>query len=86
MQNWKTTLGGILLALGQLAPELLPSNYRWIPPLLSAVGGVVLGLGAKDFNTHSTEHEVKVATIEKVATAEKAIEAIKEEIKPEEKK
>ncbi len=68
MESWKTTLGGILLALGTGslgAP--IPEKYRWISGVLSAIGGALLGMTAKDFNVHSTVKEVEVATIEKRA-------------------
>ncbi len=68
MENWKTTLGGILLAIGTAALGApLPESYKWIPGVVSAIGGTLLGLTAKDFNTHSTVKEVETATIEKRA-------------------
>lgn len=69
MENWKTTVGGLLLAIGTAslgAP--IPEKYRWIPGVVSAIGGAMLGLVAKDFNTHSTADEVKTATVEKEIT------------------
>ena len=65
MENWKTTLGGILLAIGTAglgAP--LPEKYRWIPGVLSSAGGALLGFTAKDYNVHSTKAEVDKATAE----------------------
>ncbi len=73
MENWKTTLGGILLAIGTAslgAP--IPENYKWIPGVVSAIGGTLLGLTAKDFNTHSTVKEVEIATVEKKIADSKA--------------
>ncbi|MES2366794.1 MAG: hypothetical protein V4563_13010 [Pseudomonadota bacterium] len=68
MTNWKTTLGGLLLAIGTAALGApIPENYKWIPGVVSAIGGGLLGMTAKDFNTHSTVKEVEVATIEKRA-------------------
>ncbi len=66
MENWKTSLGGLLLAAGTAslgAP--IPEKYRWIPGVVSAIGGALLGMTAKDFNVHSTVKEVEVATVEK---------------------
>jgi hypothetical protein len=68
MENWKTTLGGILLAIGTAALGApIPEKYRWIPGVLSAAGGALLGLTAKDYNVHSTAKEVQKATVEKIA-------------------
>ncbi len=66
MENWKTTLGGILLAVGAAALGApIPEQYKWIPGVVSAIGGGLLGFTAKDFNTHSTVKEVETATVEK---------------------
>ena len=62
--NWKTTIGGILAALGAaliLVP--LPEEYKWVPAFLTALGGALVGITAKDFNVHSTETEVVNATV-----------------------
>lgn len=72
MENWKTTLGGILLAIGTAALGApIPETYRWIPGVVSSIGGALLGLAAKDFNTHSTAEEVQKATVEKLDEAKK---------------
>jgi hypothetical protein len=66
MENWKTSLGGILLAIGTAgiaAP--IPEEYRWILGVISAIGAALLGMTAKDFNVHSTTKEVQKATVEK---------------------
>ncbi len=68
MENWKTSLGGLLLAAGTAslgAP--IPEKYRWIPGVVSAIGGALLGMTAKDFNVHSTTKEVQTATKEAIA-------------------
>jgi hypothetical protein len=66
MQNWKTTLGGILLAVGTAALGApIPEQYKWLPGVVSAIGGGLLGLSAKDYNTHSTVKQVEAATVEK---------------------
>ena len=63
MKNWKTTLGGILLALGSILPTLpIPEEYKWLAQVLTAVGGVLLGASAKDFNVHSTYEEIGRST------------------------
>lgn len=65
MKNWKTTVGGILLSLGVIAASLpLPDEYKWVAQALSAVGAAMLGISAKDYNTHSTIEEVHNSTKE----------------------
>jgi len=48
MKSWKTTLGGILLAGGQLLVPILPANLSWISVTLSGLGALILGTAAKD--------------------------------------
>jgi hypothetical protein len=68
MENWKTTLGGLLLAVGTAALGApIPEKWRWAPGVVSAIGGALLGMTAKDFNVHSTQKEVQAATVEKIA-------------------
>jgi hypothetical protein len=63
--NWKTTLGGILMALGTIAQTTpIPPQYSWIPSLIAALGGAITGVSAKDFDTHSTMSQVQEATKE----------------------
>ncbi len=76
MENWKTTLGGLLLAVGTAALGApIPEKYRWAPGVVSALGGALLGMTAKDYNVHSTAKEVQIATVEK--KLEEAAEAKK---------
>jgi len=68
IENYKTTLGGLLSAFGAalvLAP--LPDDYKWVPSVLSAFGLALLGITAKDSTTHSTTTQVAIATAEKKA-------------------
>ena len=48
MKNWKTTLGGILLAAGQAVPMLLPTDWAWLSNTLTGIGGLLLGKAAID--------------------------------------
>jgi hypothetical protein len=48
MKNWKTTLGGLLLAIGQAAPAILPSNWTWLGSTLTGIGGILIGGAAAD--------------------------------------
>jgi len=67
--NWMTTLGGILAGLPPIVITSFmsagaPLTARWTA-ILSIVGGVgtlLIGLAAKDANTHSTTEQVNAAT------------------------
>jgi hypothetical protein len=68
-KNWLTTLGGIIAALGGLV-ALLPKSLELDPQwgaFAVALGGAITGVGAKSFNVHSTQGEVKESTKEEVA-------------------
>lgn len=65
--NWITKVGGLVSGIGGLI-ILLPKTVEIDPGwggFLSAAGGVIVGLGAKDYNVHSTETQVIQATVEK---------------------
>jgi len=49
MNNWKTTIGGILLSVGLLLTQI--TEPEWVPVLgtiLTAIGGLLTGVAAKD--------------------------------------
>jgi hypothetical protein len=64
LNNWKTTIGGILVALG-MARSSIPVKYQWIAELAGVAGGALVGLTAKDYDNHSTVKEVEKATVDK---------------------
>lgn len=64
MENWKTSVGGLLVAVGMLGRSM-PEEFRPYCEFLGVVGAALLGMTAKDFNTHSTVNEVNKATKEK---------------------
>ena len=64
-KNWITTVGGLLLGIGIALEGTFPPEHAWIAKSLAAVGGVILGVAAKQYNVHSTQDEVKTATQEK---------------------
>lgn len=47
-KSWKTTIGGILVAAGQFAPQLLPPGWEWLASTLTGLGGLIMGLAARD--------------------------------------
>lgn len=66
-KNWKTTLGGILAGAPAIITasgfEQSPHLNHWLN-LCSAVGMILLGASAKDWNTHSTTEEVAQSTVQ----------------------
>ena len=46
--SWKTTIGGIILAIAQILPQL--GVAADIVGIVSAIGAVILGASAKDSN------------------------------------
>ena len=58
MKSWKTSVGGLLLAAGQLLAPGLPPDLAWIGTALTGLGALILGLNARD-NHVSTEQARK---------------------------
>lgn len=54
MKSWRTTLGGILAAVGQFTTPVLPPAYSWVGPALAGIGVLIMGSAARD-NKVSTE-------------------------------
>jgi hypothetical protein len=60
MINWKTTLGGILAALGQFLETITdPAWIGLIGRIISAVGVFLIGATARDFNVTSEQSGAK---------------------------
>lgn len=66
MKSWKTTIGGLLSAIGtaivgaNVALELVtPPELLWIGYLMSAIGPVLLGTSARDANRSSQDHGLR---------------------------
>lgn len=53
-KNWKTTVGGILLAVGQG----FPPGSKW-NTILTGAGGLLVGIGAKDADVSGTGEDEK---------------------------
>jgi len=74
-KNWLTTLGGIISAIGGCV-ALLPKSAEVDPAwggFIAAVGGAIVGVGAKSFNVHSTDTEVMKATVKEEVAKDQAI-------------
>jgi hypothetical protein len=50
MKNWKTTVGGILLGVGTPLAAAGEGIYKTIGVALATVGGLIVGITAKDSN------------------------------------
>ena len=50
MKNWKTTVAGILLGIGTPMGAAGEGMYKTIGIALATVGGLLLGVAAKDSN------------------------------------
>lgn len=61
IENWKTTVGGIMTAFGMIG-MVVPPPVRGIFMIIGSIGAVLTGVNAKDFNTHSTQSQVDNAT------------------------
>ena len=64
--NWRTTLGGLLAAVPPVITAagfvLSPTKQHWLA-LCQGIGVLLLGLAAKDSNTHSNLEQVRESTI-----------------------
>ena len=47
--NWRTTLAGALVALGQA--KIITGKWAWANDALSTIGALLLGVAAKDAGT-----------------------------------
>ena len=56
MKSWKTSLGGLLVAVGTVASQVL--TPAWVPVVGSAMvalGSVVMGVSARDNKVNSKD-------------------------------
>jgi hypothetical protein len=66
-QNWMTTLGGFLAGIPAIiigSGLVLTPKWTQILSIVGGVGVLLIGLAAKDANTHSTQAQVTKATAE----------------------
>lgn len=47
MRNWRTTVGGILVAIGQSVQATSP-KLAWLGQILTGVGALLLGINTVD--------------------------------------
>jgi hypothetical protein len=72
-KSWKTSIGGILLAIGQALMAQSDPWWLWkVGSIMSPIGAALLGLSARDNNVPSSA----------VPSAAKADEKIKGDTKP----
>jgi len=57
--SWKTTLGGSLLAAGPLLHPILPPDWQWVSAACMSIGGLIVGLAARDNNVSSEQAGIK---------------------------
>ena len=53
MKSWKTTVGGILLGIGTPLAAAGEGFYKTIGVILATIGGLLVGLSARDSNVSS---------------------------------
>lgn len=71
-QNWMTTVGGFLAGIPTIVVGsglALPQRWMQLLSICGGVGVLLIGLAAKDFNTHSTTPQIAEST-SKVAAGE----------------
>jgi hypothetical protein len=59
MKSWKTTLAGILVALGTSLTQSSDKTLQTIGAILTPVGSLLLGLSARDNNVTSEKAGAK---------------------------
>jgi hypothetical protein len=47
-KSWRTTLGGVLAAAGQVGAMSLPPHLAWIGHALTGIGTLLMGATARD--------------------------------------
>jgi phage antirepressor YoqD-like protein len=55
MKNWKTTIGGLLAALGQAGLAVPDPKVQGVSQVLAIAGTVLLGLAAKDYDVSGSK-------------------------------
>jgi hypothetical protein len=51
MKNWLTTIGGLIAGLPPIINAVVPVVAPKTAAILSAIGMIITGLSAKDYNT-----------------------------------
>lgn len=59
MKSWKTTLGGILLGVGTPMSAAGEGIYKTIGVALATLGGILVGVAARDNNVSSEDAGAK---------------------------
>jgi sulfite exporter TauE/SafE len=59
MASWKTTLGGILSALGLAISQMEDPIYKAVGAIISGIGMLLLGIAARDNKVSSEKAGAK---------------------------
>lgn len=59
MKSWKTTVGGVLLGIGTPLAGAGEGIYKTIGLILATIGGVLVGVAARDNNVSSEAAGIK---------------------------
>ena len=62
MKNWLTSIGGVMIAVGMLLARTDDPLVKSTGVALEAVGAVMLGFAAKDFNTTGVGKNAKTGS------------------------
>ena len=66
MKSWKTTVGGLLAALGAPLAASSDETTKQIGVVLAALGAIILGLSARDNTVTSEESGAKDAEVARI--------------------
>ncbi len=53
--SWKTSLGGVLLASAPVLHGVLPPDWQWVSAACLSIGGLIMGLAARDNDVTSEQ-------------------------------
>ena len=57
--SWKTSLGGALVAFAPIAHVALPPAWQWVAAACLSIGGLIMGVSARDNNVSSEQAGIK---------------------------